>query len=158
MGLQERIKEITEIEFKQGVTAGNKKTEVYNPFGRIEPLTEFLKIKVSGEFRDKLRSLPNYAEIVRLILEHDLETGKFPLRKPTPRKRGRGGDLINKSGACEQLAVRVSKSFLEEIKQHKGWSAKAREALYEAIAELNIDLEMLPASEEWGGVLTTPDE
>ncbi len=135
MSLQERIKETLEIKFDTSNCKGTGRTEVYNPFGRTEPLTEFLKIKVSAEFREKLRSLPNYAEIVRIILENDIETGKFPLRKPTPKKRGPSGDL-NKSGASAQIAVRVSKSFLEEIKQHKGWSAKAREALYEAINNL----------------------
>lgn len=135
MLLQDRITEVININFQREAQQGKKRSELYNPYGRSEPLTEFLKIKVSGEFRSKLQSLPNHAEVIRLILENDLKSGKFPLRKPAHRKRGRGGDFLDRSGACEQVAVRVSSKFLEEIKQYKNWSSKAREALYEAVSE-----------------------
>lgn len=141
MCLEEKIKKVLEADFKQGVTKGSKKTEVYNPFGRSEPLTEFLKIQVSPSFKEKMRSLPNYAEVVRLVLEHDLETGQFPLRKPITLKTGMGAKSNNQEGATSQIGIRVSKILLEEIKQHKNWSAKAREALYEALTKINLSQE-----------------
>ncbi|MEA5595685.1 hypothetical protein [Rivularia sp. UHCC 0363] len=138
MTLEERIEDITKLDFKQGIVKGSSKTDLYNPFGRTESLTELLKIKVTASLNDKLRSLPNYAEVVRLILEDDIKSGKFLLRKPTRLKTGAGAKFNQSEPATSQLGVRVSKNFLEEIKQHKGWGSKVREALEEAIADLDF--------------------
>ncbi|MDF5726125.1 MAG: hypothetical protein PUP91_37920 [Rhizonema sp. PD37] len=130
MTLIEKIEKILETP-SDLPKAGKRKGENYNPFGRSEKLIKKLSIRVSLSFKTQLMQLPNWAEIVRTILEDDLDSGEFFLRHPQPKKRGRGGDLIGRSGADDQIVVKVGEEFLERITSILRWQAKAREALYQ---------------------------
>ncbi|MDF5733375.1 MAG: hypothetical protein PUP92_36710 [Rhizonema sp. PD38] len=140
--LKEKIAKVLQIPIastKFG-RAGKDRDKTYNPFGRSEKLTEILAFRIDPNFKKIIVKLPNWAEIVRLILEDDLDSNQLPLRCPQPKKRGRGGDLENKSGADEQIVIRVSITFKQRIIAIPKWQAKSREALYEKIEDLLIDM------------------
>lgn len=117
-----------------------KRDETYNPFGRQEKLTQNLIFKVDEMFKKRLMLLPNWAEIVRVVLEHELDTGEFILRRPQPQRRGRSGS-VDGTGANGSIALRVSESFEMRIKEIPRWQAKARQALTERLDDL---LESIP--------------
>lgn len=85
MELQEKIEKILHTDpCSPGLR--EKRDEVYNPFGRQEKLTQNLIFKVDEKFKKRLLTLPNWAEIVRVVLEYELDTGEFILRRPQRQK------------------------------------------------------------------------
>ncbi|MUH00616.1 hypothetical protein F7734_53455 [Scytonema sp. UIC 10036] len=134
MPLEEKIEKILHIE-PCSPSDREKRDESYNPFGRQEKLTQNLIFKVDDKFKKRLTCLPNWAEVVRVTLEHELDTGEFVLRRPQPQRRGRAGS-VDGTGAKEAIAVRVSESFEMRIKGVPRWQAKAREALVDRLGDL----------------------
>ena len=53
-----------------------KPDEPYNNFGRTQTYAEQIAFKVSKEMNKCIITLPNWAEVVRLVLEEEIQSGR----------------------------------------------------------------------------------
>lgn len=128
-------------------TGKGHKEQSYNPYGRTEKLTETITLRLLPAFKEVLIKLPHWSEIVRVVLESELDSGNFFLRQPAKHKPGRGSTAFSTNA---QIIVRVSEEFKERITSVSRWQARAREALYDALDQWLVPPEV-PSEWRAGG-------
>jgi hypothetical protein len=132
VNLTEKINKILQLDpdARTPRTGKGHTKQLHNPYGRTERLTETLTIRVLSAFKEVLLRLPHWSEVVRVVLESELDSGNFFLRQPVRHKPGRGSTA---STTNAQIVVRVSPEFKERITSVSRWQARSREALYDAL-------------------------
>lgn len=149
MLLAEKINKILQLDPSARTPRSGKghKEQSHNPYGRTEKLTETITLRLLPAFKEVLVKLPHWSEIVRVVLESELDSGNFFLRQPIRHKPGRGSTVFTTDA---QIIVRVSADFKERITSVNRWQARAREALYDALDQWLVPPEV-PSEWRAGG-------